>query len=461
MKSKEITVENMTKEEHKRLDSTANKALIVILVLFVTILGFLFHKYRADYAKFGPIGRDGKQSAPPPPTRDPASAPTRNAAPVVNMGKGVEQKQLDKMLDKGEFQEAEKKISGFLQNDDNNFMAIVQMGILQYRMGNKDESLKYLETARKINEGDLFCLQLLGNIYTITDSEKAVSFYERNLVYQIDRKDLSMGAIKAYHMAIVKSVKTEGEKTKMLQASTKLLNDCYTVNDSSVQRSLLDLLFAENAYFRGKLDVAMTYFLKVPLNRKDMGDVTEKLTAATALGIIALISSENQEIPYQYLDKALRILSESVSVRPESTIPRKEELAVVTHILFDKPQLLLKLQKIDKENKDPLLTQIKPMWDSKELRELIFSMVEKKNDHKDSAAIEDAGKILKILDKKEGFLYDVAYLQPLFRGTVLIFIGDCYRDMGNKKEALTCYNNAKKKVPVIAKIADIRIKKIK
>ena len=455
MKQKEITVENMTKEEHKKLDSTANKALIVIVVLFIAVLGVLFYKYRTDYAKSGPMGRDGQSS---PPTRDPASAPTRNAAPSVNMGKGVEQKQLDKMLDRAEFKEADKRISSFLKSNDNNFTAIVQMGILQYRMGNMKKALEYLERASKINEGDLFCLQLLGNIYTITDAKKAVSFYEKNLVYQIDRKDLSVGAIRAYHMVIAKSNINESEKAKMLKASTKLLNDCSSVDDPSIPRSLLDLLFAENAYYNGKLEVAMGYFAKIPLNQKDMGDVSEKLSAATALGIITLISSENQYAAYQYFDKGLRILTESSSIRPESTIPRKEELAVVAHTLFEKPQLFFRLQRIKKENENPLLAQIQPLWDSEEMRKLIFSMVEKKNEHNDSAAIEDAGKILKILDKKEGYFYDVAYLQPLFRGAILIFTGDCYRDMGNKKEALNYYQQAKQKVPIIARIADDRIK---
>lgn len=458
MDRKEITVDNMTYEEHKKLDSTANKALIVILILFIAVIGVLFYKYRTDYAKSGPMGREAHSE---PPGRDPAAAPTRNAAPSVNMGQGIEQRQLDMMLDKGDFEEAETKISGFLKSNDKNFTAIVQMGLLQYRRGNINKALEYLEKARKINEGDLFCLQLLGSIYTIMDPEKAVSFYEKNLVYQIDRKDLTVGAIRAYHMAIAKSVNNEAEKAKLLQASTKLLNECTTVDDPSIPRSFLDLLFAENAYYSGKMEVALGYFSKVPLNQKDMGDVSEKLSAATALGLITLTSSDNQYAAYQYFDKALLIASQDTSLRPESTLPREEELAVATHTLFDKPQLFFRLQRIKTENKKALLSKIEPMWESKELKKLIYDMVEKKKDGNDAEAIKDGEKILKILNKKQGFFYDVAFLQPVFGGSIYIFMGDCYRDMKNQKEALNCYNNAKKSFPAITKIADKRIKDLK
>ena len=455
MSHQEIVVKEMTKEELNKLDKTANKALLVVFVVFVLVLGGLFLKYRRDYAK-----GDGSsaQNQPAPPRKDPASAPAHHAA-HVNMGQGMDQRELDIMLDQGKFEEAKQKIQKFLKADSSNFLANVQMGVIFYRMGEIDKALEYLKKAQNINEGDLFCLQILGKIYTLTDPQKAVEFYEKNLTYEIDRKDLSLGAIRAYHTAIAQGKLDDYEKKRLLDASTNLLNDCNKSTDSYIPRSLLDLLNGENAYFRGKYNVAMSFYRKVPLTQTNIGDVNEKVNAATALGIISLKASDNKYSAYQYFEKALKIITQDKTVRLDSTIPRKEELSLVIHTLFNKPHLFFRLQRLKTGEKNSVLSKIKPVGKSNELKKLIYTMAENEHNKKPGKAIKNAKEILEIANKNEGFYYDVAMLTPIFKASLLIYTGDRFLELKNTKEALSYYNQAKNSYPILDEIVNERIKK--
>jgi len=458
MAHKAVTVENMTKEEHGKLDARANWALLISVLVLVGVLFLLYNKYKKDYTRDMPGrhhsrgGKNGNKPAPP--------ESGESHVPKVRMGQGIDQRELDIMLSEGKFSEVEDRVGNLLKKDKSNFLANVQMGLVQYRKGEIDESLKYLERARNINPGDLYCLQLLGKIHTFVDPEKAITFYNKNLSFQMDRKDLSVGAVRAYHMAAVKSDKDNKKKKEYMKTASVLLKDCDSIQDNHVPVSYLDLLKGENALLQGQLKEAMSHYVKIPLTQQNMGDLSEKINASTALGILCLPQGDKGQ-SYLYFEKSLTMMNNWKELRAERAIPRNEEMLIIIHTLFNRPLLYFGLKKVKANNEFLKNAPIKPPGRSVELKELIYKMAEESHKDKNKEALANAKKILEILEKKEGHFYDVGLIQPLFQRAMMIYAGDICNEMGNKKEAKRYYFMSSKGYEALEKISRKRINSIK
>lgn len=445
MSQKVLTVENMTKEQHRALDKKANLALIISIVVFIFVVGGIYLKYYKirkqasgkDSASSSSFGDDGSMAG------------------HVDMGKGINRRKFDEMFLRGDFATARGKLEEMLKKDDNNFMANMQMGLLYYYMGEIDKSIKHLTKAQEMNPGDIFCLQTLGQVYIISDPRKAVSFFERNLPFQMDRKDLSVAAVRAYHTAAVKTAKNKKEKMAYLEKACKLLKQCDESTNQHIPRSYIDLLCGENAFLKGQYELAQKRYSNIPIAQQNIGNMMEKINAATSRGIIYLIKG-NHSSAYGDLEKAFSLLENWKELKAEKTIPRGEELALVIHTLFDKPGLYDRLQKMKTGNDIYKDSNIKPIGESKKLRNLIYKMVENEKDNKAEEALKNGGDILKVLARQDGYFYDVGILQPLFRGSILIYMGDISLKRGDTKSAMKYYKQASGDI-VLKKIALKRI----
>jgi len=433
MSQKAVTVENMTKEQHRSLDKKANIALIVSLIVFLIVAGGLYFKYSKMREQSSSGGGSASSSS---------FSNDSNLAGHVDMGKGIDQKKLDEMLRKGDFDIAGKKLKEILKKDENNFMANMQLGQLYFYTGKMDKSIKHLTKAQEMNPGDIFCLQILGQVYIISDPKKAVAFFEKNLPFQMDRKDLSVSAVRAYHTASVKSAKNKKEKTAYLEKASKLLKQCDDSTDKHIPRSYIDLLCGENAFLKGNYERAKQRYSQLPISQKNIGNMMEKINATTALGEIYLIKG-NHSSAYGNLEKAFSLQENWKELKAEKTIPRGEELAVVIHTLFEKPGLYDRLEKMKSHNESIYNNaDIKPIGNSKELRNLIYKMVKNEKDNKLNEALKNGSEILKNLKNQKGYFYDVGILNPLFRGSLLIYMGDISLKSGDAESAVKYYKQA-------------------
>lgn len=452
------TVSQMTQDERRKLDKKANYALIVsFLALFGAFL-FLYGQakyYRGDSSGSSSSGR---------PAKPPSPAARQHRSNFSDTGQGIDQRELDEMLKQGQHGQAKDRLNQLLLNNPNDWRANMQLGVLYFQLGDFDSALLLLEKAREQNPLDFFTVEVLGSAYTYKDPQKAVEFlrevYDQGRGNQDIIPELARALNKTAHSKIVAGADKE-EYLPLLDESLEMLNLYKHENRRRIKQPYIELLKGENYYLQGDGNEAYIHYFEAFEGMDEIGDVAEKIYAATIYGWLNFML-EDYDRAQNGLENALAQALQWNEAKVERTIPRGRQLVFIIYTLFEFPDLYNRLNNLKDDEEEFIKAGVSFPQQAKIIKDLLMEMLEhnQAGDHKE--ALTTANEILEALDtpSSEGFMPDLIIINPLFRGSLLIQMGDICAAAGDKEEALYYYNSAAAYLPALQAITEDKIGKV-
>lgn len=209
----------------------------------------------------------------------------------------------------------------------------------------------------------------------------------------------------------------------------------------------------------GDYQKAIESYSRVPIFIDNIGETKEKIIAATALGALYLIAGNTEKSSYLF-EKALSLYDRWTDILVEKTIPRDLEIAFIYYTLFRKPEMYFKISSLKRKYDDFAKTEIKTLGNNRDIAELIYQLAKNGEHKKYEESLSNAKELLNIIDKQEGYFFDYGILQPVLRGTLLIYIGDMEAKMGRLKQASESYAKAAKITPAVKNVSLERMKSL-
>ncbi|MCE1245847.1 MAG: tetratricopeptide repeat protein [Firmicutes bacterium] len=444
MAQRELTVENMTKEEHKKLDNKANIALFVVVIMFGFSVFFLNSLYKRIL-----ISQRANSVVP--------GSENQNRLPQGTSGpSGINQPELDKMIAEGKFTDAMSKIETALTTAPDDFNANLAMGLLYQKQGAFTKARRYLEKAARLNSSDTYCSQVLGQFYIVADPAKAAEYFKglsSVKTYAVDFTiDEYRSLIRAAFMAKSKSA---GEQH--LKAAQNLEKK---INSGSASKNYSYILCqAEKAFLEGNYKKSEELLAELPSDSSNNLTFTDKYASMILLGLLQANSGETAKAAesFSQCSKMMDNWQEPVFDR---YLPRDEQNLLFKRILLGQNPDTAILKKNTEKLKQLDGTGIIPPDGSQEIRSLFGEMLEAEKKGNYNKAIKSALELKKTLEEYITFYADEDISIPVFRNCLDIYIGDLYKTTENKAKADEFYTQASKGYEAVRKIAEERKAKL-
>jgi tetratricopeptide (TPR) repeat protein len=445
MAQKQITVENMTPEEHKKLDRKANIALLVVIVMFGFAALFLHSLYKKINTSQG--GSSSNRQA------GQGGNPQANAQPGTSQ---INKPELDKLMAEGKYIEASEKINTALNASPDDFNANLAMGILYQRQGILDKAAKYLEKASRLNSSDAYCSQVVGQFYIVADPVKAVSYYKdlnkiKNLAGDFSSDQLRSLLRAAY------TAKNPVGKSSYLKEAENLIKKI-SIKDAGRSYNFI-LMQTESAFLQDDHKTALSFIGEIPTDSRNNLTFTDKYTAMILLGLLNAHSGDSVKATEAFSQSA-KMLDNWQEPIFDRYIPRTEQLVMLKHVILNQPFDSEMLKKNTEKLRQLENMGIIPPDGAEEISVLMKDLCEADKKGSYEKAIKSAAELKGILTDYRTFYTDEDITIPVFAGCLDIYTGDLYKTTENKKKAEDYYRKAMNGSPVVKKIAEERLAKL-
>ena len=374
-------------------------------------------------------------------------------------GKGIGEEKMRIMLNKGQFAEIENTLETLIKANGKNAQAKKQLGILYFNMGLFDRAKENFRAALWEVSGNEKPIRELGLIYTITNPPEGAKYFTKILSGRAMEDKTAKAIAESFLTLQAFRIKNNKEiQLKYLKLSSAVINRILTYRvDRKENSSDLDLLNAGIFLMKGNTKDALRIYESVGLSQEAPGDTLDKIHGAFARCILYLNLGKLAEAD-RFIINANKLQKEYKDCDLSLILPRQEEMIFCEVVLFKKGLLVFHLKKMWDQRKENIEKGVASIENSDRLRKLLIEMEESRIEEKYDTSLKKADEILALLKKSGGYYFDLALVQPLFRSSLLIYIGDIYILKKMKGEAGKCYQKAIVNFPPVRAVVMERIK---
>ncbi len=375
-------------------------------------------------------------------------------------GTGMSSIQFQRMLKMGKFEDIENTLNALIKTGEKNPQAKKQLGILYYNMGLFDKAKKSFRQALWEASGEEKPIRELGLIYSLTNPADGAKYFMKVLSEKTMEEKTAINIVESFLTLQAYRIKNKKEvQLKYLKLSSAILTNIRTHRVNLKENSTdLDLLNAGIFLIQGKAKEAFRIYESVGLSPEAPGDVNCKIHGALARCIMSLNLGKVNEAD-RFITQANKLQQEQRDYDPTLILPRQEEMIFCEVVLFNKGLLVFHLKKLQKQRNARKERGVVSIENSDKLRELLIEMEENRIEGKYDNTLEEAEEVLSLLEKSGGYYFDMNLLQPLFKSTLLIYMGDVCILKKMKGEAGKYYKNATDIFSPVRAVINDRMKK--
>lgn len=375
-------------------------------------------------------------------------------------GTGIGAVSFGKMINNGQFEEIENHLNGLIKADKKNSQALKQLGILYFHKGRFDEAVKIFQSALQKASSGKRPVRELGLIYTITDPPRGSQYFMTVLSGRTMEEKTAIATVESFlTLQAFRKKNRKDIQPRYLRLSSAIINRLLTYRVNRKEHSSdLSLMNAGILLLQGKTGEASKVYESVGLSLDSPGELRDKVHGAFARSIMYLNEGKLYEAD-RFITQANKLQKEYKGYDPELILPRQEQMIFCEVVLFRKGLLVFHLKQMWNERKVKLAKGVISIENSDRLRTLLIEMEESRVEDKYDTALKKAEEILKLLKKSGGGYFDLALVQPLFRSSLYIYMGDIFVQKKMKSEAGKCYRKAQEDFSPINKVVIDRIRK--
>lgn len=375
-------------------------------------------------------------------------------------GTGISPVKFAALLGNGKFTEIRSFLDPLINANKKNAQAKKQLGVLYFYTGQFDKAKETFRDALWDASGSEKPIRELGLIYTITDPPTGAKYFMTVLSGKTMEDRTAKAIVESFLTLQAFRIKNRKDvQQRYFKLSSAILNRIFAYRvDRKVSSSDLDLLNAGVFLLQGKMRDALRIYESVGLSPEAPGECCDKIHGAFARCIMYLDAGKLIEAD-RFITHANKLQKECKDYDPALILPRQEEMIFCEVVIFRKGLLVFHLKKIWTKRKADIEKGIVSIENSDRLRSILIEMEESRIEGKYDITLKKAGEVLTLLEKSGGYYFDLALVQPLFKSSLLIYMGDTYILKNMKTEAGKCYKKALDDFPPIRAVVLDRIKK--